>query len=432
MACLLKGDELALLINKECRESRVLEFLPSERECAISDDNSIPWFVIWLGSLFSPKYRHTLRSVPRLTKTRWDIAQFINKIKWRAALKDDNNGEVVRIVRKPAPCTHLVEPELVAWCSRLRNNLLRSVNAGTKQGGDFNSSQLFMWALRQLKNSDYCFLPNDKDGGWSIMRKTDRDDLFLKTLSNGNYMAIDAVDSNCGEIALGLMRRVVQQEEDPRWFAAMRKASRQSSIVAKLSLLVKSHKDRGEVSCRAVHACPSFGYEAHARWLMQLLRGALVGHESLVRSSKDVVQKLADVKIANSLFLVKLDIKDFYVVGQDYRIAELVASLFQDRTLRSLVQDVTYFLLSNQYVQHGPDLYKVKQGCGIGLLHAGDLADAVFYALCEKSLFATDEYVACGIIQWFRFGMTCYFFVLPQLASELSSRSTIAWLNGLF
>ena len=41
MALQLKGDELALLISKDCRETRVLEFLQPSKECVLPNDDTI-------------------------------------------------------------------------------------------------------------------------------------------------------------------------------------------------------------------------------------------------------------------------------------------------------------------------------------------------------------------------------------------------------
>ena len=80
-----------------------------------------------------------------------------------------------------------------------------------------------------------------------------------------------------------------------------------------------------------------------------------------------------------------------------------MANLFEEKEVKSLVYDITYFLLSHQFVKCFGDLFRVKQGCGIGLLHAGDVADACFFSMVEKILFASGEYTAAGVIEMFKF-----------------------------
>ena len=45
----------------------------------------------------------------------------------------------------------------------------------------------------------------------------------------------------------------------------------------------------------------------------------------------------------------------------------------------------------------------MREGAGIGLMHAGDVADACFLALVELDLMAADSYSEAGILDWFRF-----------------------------
>ena len=83
----LKGAELQTLINRDGRRSRVLEYLPDTKECINPDDESKhPWFIEWLAAQHSGKHVHTLRSPPGLDSIRYDLAMFLEKVKWRSKL----------------------------------------------------------------------------------------------------------------------------------------------------------------------------------------------------------------------------------------------------------------------------------------------------------------------------------------------------------
>ena len=101
-------------------------------------------------------------------------------------------------------------------------------------------------------------------------------------------------------------------------------------------------------------------------------------------------KEVSDLYVGEYCILLKVDIRDFYVVGEHHVLAEAVAGLFPDSRLRNLMWDAVYFLLDNQYVNVGygesMESYKVKYGAGIGLVHAGDIADAVYYSMVEKKL----------------------------------------------
>ena len=244
-------------------------------------------------------------------------------------------------------------------------------------------------------------MQNDKDGGWSIMKRIDRTALYNAALDSTNYIRCAGVSEEAFALARSLGKRISVLEEDFGWSRAVGKAARSSTVVAKLRLLLKSHKDASKVTCRAIHSLPCFSFEAHSRWLMAQIRERLRGVNHLMRSSAEVVKRLHHVSVPGKLFLVKLDIKDFYVVGEAHIIAEKVARLFECEKRRSLIFDITYFLLSNQFVKSGGALYEVARGTGIGLLHSGDVADACFYSMVEKPL--ENSFVAAGVLDWYRF-----------------------------
>ena len=360
----------------------------------------------WLAAQYTGKHLHTLRSVPKLDSLRSDIGSFINKVKWRSVFDKQGGGAdpVVKIKRPIQPCENLVEPEVSAWCRLFRQGLLRAAQNGVETGARFNTSKLYLWAVKRLRRSMWSLMKNDKEGSWSIMQRHEKLDLTRCVLAGGNYEPILGVDlepihSRCSSMA----KRVAKVEDDERWLAAVAKGWRQSTMIARLRLLLKSHKPEGEVSCRAVHSLPAFSLEGLSRWVMRTCREALVGLDHLVPSSKTVVDRVSKIRVGSYLIMVKLDIKDFYVVGEPHMLAEAVAVLFSDPVVKSTMWDVLHFLLDNQYVKDLDKLYKVRHGCGIGLLHSGDVADAAFYSLVEKILLDNDEFIRYGVVDWYRF-----------------------------
>ena len=108
---------------------------------------------------------------------------------------------------------------------------------------------------------------------------------------------------------------------------------------------------------------------------MRQLRSVLRLQPHLISSSMQVKTEVQDLEIGERLIMVKCDIKDFYVVGEAHIIAQSLANLFSGE-MSSLVFDVAYFLLANQYVSAMGRTFQMMEGAGIGLLHAGDVADA--------------------------------------------------------
>ena len=113
----------------------------------------------------------------------------------------------------------------------------------------------------------WSLMRNDKEGGWTILSNDAMRALTDEVLGGGNYCVVEPPVVN--EIRAGSLRlakRIVSFEEDPRWMKAVCKGWRSSSICASLKLLLKSHKDEGDVKCRAVHAAPVYSLEGLSRW----------------------------------------------------------------------------------------------------------------------------------------------------------------------
>ena len=137
-----------------------------------------------------------------------------------------------------------------------------------RQGG-FNSSLLFVWALKRLYASAWSMLPNDKDGSWSIMSVAVRRALYRDAVSGRAYIPICEGEIDADRIRKSynkLLYRVVDATEgDADWVMRLRKSWTNGNLCAKLRLLIKSHKVQGEVSMRAVHATIDWSLEGMAR-----------------------------------------------------------------------------------------------------------------------------------------------------------------------
>ena len=383
----LRGIELAMIISAHARNSRALRFWPESWECTAIDGDEIPWFVVWLASLHSVKHRYTMRKIPDCAQLRSDLSNFVKKVNWACYFERQAGGTtkpIAKITRPTLSFNQVEEPELKAWSSAVRSKLVRSklltaMVAANSRGGIFNTSEPFVWALSRLRISWWAMLRNDKEGSWSIMPKDRCEDLFANVLQGSNYIEW-SFNSDMDSVAKSLCKRL--SLEDERWPMAVSKSERSSKVAAKLMVLVKSHES--PVSLRAVHSLPCFRFEAFSRWLMTKLRSRLAGLRHLVKSSSQVVREVDKIKVHAKCFFVKMDVKDFYVVGQAHVIAASIARLFDDTVESSQVFDIAFFLMDNQYVQHGGKLYKVVEGTGIGLLHSGDIADACYYEMVER------------------------------------------------
>ncbi len=124
-----------------------------------------------------------------------------------------------------------------------------------------------------------------------------------------------------------------------------------------------------------------------------LLSPRLRGADHLCFSSEEVATRLRGIATNPRSIFLKYDVKDFYLAGEHMFIAQEVAAELEDRRERAFVKQALELMLTNQFVAQGFDpnsaqhtLYQVMQSSGIGMRHAGSVADRVFWRVVEKNM----------------------------------------------
>ena len=125
-------------------------------------------------------------------------------------------------------------------------------------------------------------------------------------------------------------------------------------------------------------------------------------------SGQDFVKRLRAVKFTDRVQPVKLDLTDFYLEGEH---PVLLALIGKGRDLLDkCFYEAVQILLEEQYAcvsELDPlnlDIHQIIKGIGQGLLHAGDLADYLWYLAVEHG-WAMHQGIqaANGILGFFRF-----------------------------
>lgn len=124
---------------------------------------------------------------------------------------------------------------------------------------------------------------------------------------------------------------------------------------------------------------------------------------SSIRNTKHLVHSLRNLKVGANCYLVKLDIKGFFVSGRHDDLRNTIANLFTGAYGRMLA-DVTAFLLAHQFVEEHDTVVQVDVGSGMGCIHNGDVGDLCDYVLVELG-FILDPRVreSFGIISYTHF-----------------------------
>ena len=104
--------------------------------------------------------------------------------------------------------------------------------------------------------------------------------------------------------------------------------------------------------------------------------------------------------------MFKLDVKEYYLSGEPEELARDASAIVQDHAERQPVHRALMLLLVGQYVTcdlSPVEIWYCTLGSGMGLRHAGEVADAALWHRAERQLFCNTEYqVAHRVVVYFR------------------------------
>ena len=407
--------DVALLIDGEARSGKCFEW-DSERRAVYLAGDDIPWPIVWLAARFSKKHVFTMTRRPSPEKVQAACDQFSRRMQWRWYFRNEDGLQpLVRRKRTPTPKAPLerngefLPGELQAWCSIIKSNLVRRAHLAVESRKVVtNTIPLVISALKLLRVGKWHLMLNDKDGGYCAMLKEEARKSHLEVLQSTQYVEefpeliqerLLRQDYKCCCQEIAALEDVKQLK-----YQLMRGFSLEG-LKASLTNLVKSHKDEGEVTFRAVHSMPSYGAEGVAAWLMQKLQVKLSSCDHILPDSNALVQRLARLSWKSTFRFTKLDVKDFYLTGSHEDIIDLASRDFEGNEANVVALTVR-FLCSTQFVTSRwfpGRLWRATRGTGIGLKRSGHLTDYCFYRLVERKLFRTGKLEEWNVVAWFRF-----------------------------
>ena len=250
-------------------------------------------------------------------------------------------------------------------------------------------------------------MKNDKDGGWCILSRHEHRLAHDEILGENLYIeelhgALDM--SQLRREYCGLCKAVTSWCGDTRMQAALMKSWPGGSMAARLEAMIKSHKPAQQVSFRALHALPNFAAAGLARWFIVTMKPKLRGLKHLLPDSAKLVRELSLVGVRGS-YLTKLDVKDFYLRGGFRKLAQTAGAAFEG-SLATLIEDVVFFLLNNQFITsqfYRERLWRAARGTGIGLMMSGELTDWCFWQLLELPFLLQCNLDRWKISRWWRY-----------------------------
>ena len=171
----------------------------------------------------------------------------------------------------------------------------------------------------------------------------------------------------------------------------------QRCVAAPIQRTLKTHKPVGQVSFRNLHDCLRFTFRCLAKWISIRLQPRLAQYQHLAKDTPHIKSILSRLSLPKGCWLVKGDVKDYFMSGSHQFLARAAANMMDDDNEAALMFDAVYYVLDKQYVtpqSHNDQidtLYKVREGAGMGLPCSGEIADCAFVQHVEA--FLLDESV---------------------------------------
>jgi hypothetical protein len=369
----------------------------------------LPWTVaLTLGS-YSRKHIFRPWQLQRKVVTE-RMVDFSNRWKWAVQPHDcDREVQLPLVKRRVRECRRVV-PAAVDMFLKNTKELVMSHFKAVPRGGEALPG-FVKHSLRWLKGHDLRVEVSDKDGVFVVLPRPLAISLARRELSKSHYRAVGAANL---EPAFRVAKRgliAVARHLDrvsSVWAAEVRSkadTADEDSIVCRLQCTVKTHKP--VVSLRMVHSSTLSIFNAIGGVINRMLDPLLRSCDFLALGSDDAAQKIRGTVVNPRSILLKFDVKDFYLAGDHALIASTVSDWFPDTKSRKFMFEALSLTLANQFVgefdssEQRDVVYHVQTGSGIGMKHAGAVADACFARLVELPLRA--EFSNLGVRKYVRF-----------------------------
>lgn len=258
-------------------------------------------------------------------------------------------------------------------------------------------------------------MKQDKEPGYCIIKRDEVMAAHLSLLEN-EQMYKEVADWIPPYVYSGyqnLATRIAKFEQDPglRRQICRSLEVKNASVAARLITTVKTHKPPGDVRLRNVHGLSRYAFGGLGRYVHLKLEVLMKKHcPHLMRSTAEWVQAVKNLKLTKDTWMVRVDLKDFFMSGDAQTLAKncaLCMELEYGQNAARLIEDSVLQLCEYQYVSSSEvsgRLWRVTRGSGMGLPHSGAVSDATLWWLGERQ-WATNKHIqaAHSVDGWWRF-----------------------------
>ena len=126
-------------------------------------------------------------------------------------------------------------------------------------------------------------------------------------------------------------------------------------------------------------------------------------------SSEEVAEKLKSIETGLRSKLLKYDVTNLYLAGEDSFIAEKVSESFEDHAATIFVRNALHLVLAIQFVDQAfspgfrkRTIFKIETGSGIGMRRTGVMVDLLLDLVVERPLLHSSAELGTGLYLQFR------------------------------
>ena len=398
------------LQNFHLLEQKVSVYDPFTKSIYHPQAYNVPWPIVWILARYNRKHIWASKKLPGADWIVQDIRQFVDAVKWRWVFRNSRTPKPSVYFKLHNPCNVPVDGAVQFWLDTLHAKLVAEAKRATNFAKHrskcwSNMNPLVRWGLKLLKQSCWKVLLADKTGGYVLVHRDNlpaiHDMVLDKPMYKGFGSRQDFVQSytfhnHCQEY-YKIVKRIERYTQDGALGNQLRRSLKVDNprLLSTLKVAVKTHKEQGAISVRNLHCSTCYAFRGLGLWIQRQLDYRLASVPFVVQSVHEVVPRLAanGACLDSNHFLVKFDIRDFFVCGDLADLATDAMGMFDDVDLknRSIFHDALWLLLGSQYV-HSPStgvVAQVVQGSGMGLSQSAGIADAAFYCRAEKFHYAS-------------------------------------------
>jgi hypothetical protein len=372
---------------------------------------SMPWAVVLLLGAHSAKHIFIGNKGPDRRNLNEALKNFTNRMKWtwryRNTDKDENFRKLLK--RDVRPYDNLASPEVEKCCLSFTNTMRAHFTAVSRkvarQQRCSNKPVYVKAALNWLRAQNLQAWRSDKDGVFVIAAESTINTLVMNKISESTSTYIRVGAEKPDEeyrLSLGGVTAACDLLYKLGFKAWARECSEAYKsrgavgLVSRVTITIKTHKPR--VSCRLIHSAVGSSLAGLSCVLHRWFSQALEPIRHMCKDTRDLLAKLAEIRLPPNCFFTKWDIKDFYLSGAHGVLVQAVLPRL-DINLREFSELALWLLLNNQFVQWGTHYYRIDRGSGMGLTFSGTLADLAFDSLVESKI----NQEQLGILAYFRF-----------------------------